>query len=263
MALNRASEALSHQAFNQLEGVRGIKKAQIETFFAGRKSDMGVLVEIVDSLRSEAIARMTAIRESKKAAVSRYFDGIRDQVLTLSEDTMIVDSALGFNAAFNSYAAETGLTPQRLSEMRTALRTYYTDTFVPEYRSQNETADFDAIGTVAKLSDSAVVFQHNFIRANKNPLGRKHLLDGLGDGSSYDRLHAKVHPILRSYLEKFGYYDIFLVDAEQGVVQYSVFKEVDFGTSLKTGPWADSNLARAYNKAMELDGPKQRCLDGL
>ncbi len=34
VALDRASEALSDQAFNQLEGVRGIKKVQIENFFA-------------------------------------------------------------------------------------------------------------------------------------------------------------------------------------------------------------------------------------
>ncbi len=255
VALNRASDALSTQSFNQLEGVRGIKKAQIETFFAERKGDMGVLMETVDSLRTEAISRMTALRESKKASIVRYFDSIRDQVLTLSEDRMIVDASLGFNAAFNSYAAETSVTPARLAAMRAALKTYYAGEFATEYGSQNDGGKFDADGTVAKLADNAVIFQYNFIRANKNPLGSKHLLNSLGDGSSYDRLHGKVHPIIRNYLEKFGYYDIFLVDAKHGNVQYSVFKELDYGTSLKTGPWADSNLARAYNKAMALDGP--------
>lgn len=51
------------------------------------------------------------------------------------------------------------------------------------------------------------------------------------------RSHAKIHPIISNYLEKFGYYDIFLVDAVHGNVQYSVFKELDYGTSLKSGPW--------------------------
>ena len=255
IALERASGALSNQAFNQLESVRGIKKAQIETFFAERKGDMGVLMETVDTLRSEAIARMSAIRESKKASVTRYFASIKDQVLTLSEDRMIVDAMAGFNPAFNSHASEMGVTPNRLADMRKALKTYYTDEFATEYRAQNDSTEFDAEGVVAKLSDVAVIFQYNFIRANKNPLGSKHLLDKIGNGSSYDRLHANVHPIIRNYLEKFGYYDIFLVDAKDGHVQYSVFKELDYGTSLKTGPWADSNLARAYNKAMALDGP--------
>ncbi|MBT3779843.1 MAG: HAMP domain-containing protein [Rhodospirillaceae bacterium] len=254
VALERASDALSNQAFNQLEGVRGIKKAQVETFFAARKGDMGVLMETVDTLRTEAISKLTAIREIKKSAVSRYFAGIRDQVLTLSEDRMIVDAMVGFDAAFASFAAETNVTPARVSEMRTALSTYYTGEFATEYKAQNKTATFDAGSVVAKLSDNAVVFQYNFIRANKNPLGEKHLLDSLGNGSGYDRLHSKVHPIIRNYLEKFGYYDIFLVDAEHGNVQYSVFKELDYGTSLKNGPWADSNLARAYKAAMTQDG---------
>ena len=254
VALNRASEGLSKQAFHQLEGVRGIKEAQIEAFFAERKSDMGMLMETVDTLRSEAISRMSAIRESKKASVVRYFETIKEQVLTLSEDRMIVDAMGGFNVAFNGYAAEINVTPERLADMRAALKTYYTGEFASEYRSQNPDGAFDAAGVVDKLSDAAVVFQYKFIRANKNPLGSKHLLDSLGDGSSYDRLHAKVHPIIRHYLESFGYYDIFLVDAKDGHVQYSVFKELDYGTSLKTGPWADSNLARAYKKAMQLEG---------
>ena len=36
---------------------------------------------------------------------------------------------------------------------------------------------------------------------------------------------------VKQYLEKFGYYDIFLVD-NQGNVVYSVYKEVDFATNL-------------------------------
>jgi methyl-accepting chemotaxis protein len=260
VALDRASGALSNQAFNQLEGVRGIKKAQIESFFAERKGDMGVLMETVDTLRTEAIGKLKAIREIKKAAVVRYFAGIRDQVLTLSEDRMIVDAMLGFDSAFKSYAAETNVTPAQMAKMRTALATYYTDEFSTEYAAQNDSAKFDASGTVAKLSDNAVVFQYKFIRANKNPLGSKHLLDSLGDGSGYGRLHGQVHPIIRNYLEKFGYYDIFLVDADTGTVQYSVFKELDYGTSLKHGPWAKSGLAKAYHAAMAQDGPQTSSL---
>ena len=254
LALDRASVALSNQAFNQLEGVRGIKKAQIENFFAERKGDMGVLMETVGTLRGEAITRLSAIRDIKKAAVARYFTGIRDQVLTFSEDRMVVEAMAGFGGAFDNYAAEINVTPEQLADMRTALKTYYTGEFATEYGAQNNGANFDVEGTFAGLSDNAVILQYKFIRANSNPLGNKHLLDQLGDGTAYDQLHTKIHPIIRNYLEKFGYYDIFLVDAEHGVVQYSVFKELDYGTSLKSGPWAKSNLARAYKSAMALDG---------
>ena len=56
--------------------------------------------------------------------------------------------------------------------------------------------------------------------------GLKHHLDNAGDGSSYSKVHEFYHQTIRSYLEKFGYYDIFLVDDETGYVVYSVFKEL-------------------------------------
>lgn len=150
VALDRASEALSDQAFNQLEGVHGIKKVQIENFFAERKGDMGVLMETVDTLRSEAISKLTAIREIKNMGVKRYFASIRDQVLTLSEDQVIVEAMVGFKSSFQRYASETNVTPERIVEMRTTLATYYTGEFATEYKTQNDTAIFDASETVAR-----------------------------------------------------------------------------------------------------------------
>ena len=47
-------------------------------------------------------------------------------------------------------------------------------------------------------------------------------------------------------LEKFGYYDIFLVEPDNGRVVYSVFKELDYATSLVDGPYSQSNFAAAF-----------------
>ncbi len=68
------------------------------------------------------------------------------------------------------------------------------------------------------------------------------------DGSSYSKSHSEYHPIIRNYLERFGYYDIFLINNE-GFIVYSVFKEVDFGTSLLSGPYQDTNFAKAFQLA--------------
>ncbi len=43
VSLDNTKAALEEAAFNQLKGVRAIKKAQIEQFFAERQGDMGVL----------------------------------------------------------------------------------------------------------------------------------------------------------------------------------------------------------------------------
>lgn len=55
---------------------------------------------------------------------------------------------------------------------------------------------------------------------------------------------------MRSFLEKFGYYDIFLIDVT-GYMVYSVFKEVDFATNLLTGVYSKTNFGRVVKDAVE------------
>jgi len=53
--------------------------------------------------------------------------------------------------------------------------------------------------------------------------------------------------------QEFGFYDVFLI-SDTGDVVYSVFKEIDFGTSLTTGPFKDSGLAKAFTNSLNNDG---------
>jgi methyl-accepting chemotaxis protein len=70
------------------------------------------------------------------------------------------------------------------------------------------------------------------------------------DGSIYSKFHSKYHPVIRSYLQKFGFYDIFLVDPETGHIVYSVFKELDYATNIKDGQYASSGIGTAFKKAV-------------
>ncbi len=65
-----------------------------------------------------------------------------------------------------------------------------------------------------------------------------------GDSAAYAELHAAQHSVLRSVIRTHGFYDLFLIRPGDGRVVYSVFKEVDFGTSLRIGPHRESSMAR-------------------
>ncbi len=82
LSLNKSSNTLEEQSYNQLLGMRDVKKAQIEQFFAERQGDMGVLVETVGTLREEAFAKLQAVRQIKKGQIEGYFK----QRLDLMED---------------------------------------------------------------------------------------------------------------------------------------------------------------------------------
>ncbi|MAG92157.1 MAG: hypothetical protein CMJ48_00180 [Planctomycetaceae bacterium] len=249
LSQQKAENALSDQAFAQLEAVRGIKKAQIEKYFGEREGDMGVLVETVGTLRQEAMNKLIAVREIKKNQIESYFQTINDQMLTFSENRMVVDAMQEFRTQFRTARKENNVDAQQLADWKEQLKAYYTDQFGKEYASQNPGTASKALDYLAQLDDDSLVLQHRYISGNTHPLGSKHQLDRADDPSKYSELHGKYHPVIRNYLEKFGYYDIFLVDLETGDIVYSVFKELDYSTSLLDGPYAKTNFGDAFRKA--------------
>ena len=249
MAVRTAHESFIQNKFDQLVSIREIKKTQVEDYFKEREGDMGGLVETASTLRNEAFNKLTAVREIKRTAVERYFQGLNDQILTFSEDRMVIDAMRQFRVSFRSFINENATTATDLKSMRQDLFTYYTGEFASEYSNRNSGLSPDVEQHFSRLDDDSIALQYHYIRANKHPLGSKHLLDRPKDSSRYSELHSKVHPIIRNYLEKFGYYDIFLVDPDSGDIVYSVFKELDYSTSLKDGPYADTNFGQAFKEA--------------
>jgi methyl-accepting chemotaxis protein len=75
--------------------------------------------------------------------------------------------------------------------------------------------------------------------------------DNLGENdlTPYAIGHRKWHPILKSVARDKQLYDFFLI-TPQGEVIYSVEKEPDFATNLRSGPWRSTGLARAFEGAL-------------
>lgn len=202
-----------------------------------------------DTLLAEKFNQLESIREIKAKAITSYLQTVHDQVLTLSEDRMIVEAMSGFSMAFKGVRLEAGASEAELAKMKQGLRSYYGGAFSEEYRRRNPGSAPDAQRNLGQLDVDSILLQHAYIRANQQPLGSKHLLDRAPENTAYNKLHGRVHPVIRNYLEKFGYYDIFLVDPDTGDIVYSVFKELDYATSLKDGPYARTNFGEAYRKA--------------
>ncbi len=196
-----------------------------------------------DGLEQQVFAQLDSVREIRRKQIEAYFDTIDSQVITMAENSMVVEATKDFTEAFHALPVDAIDHDQTES-----LRLYYQSQFGNTYRQSNDnTPNTDQL---LPKSDTAKRAQYLYISNNSNPLGSKHQLDSATDGSNYSNAHGKFHPRLRNFLEKFGYYDIFLVDMRQGNIVYSVFKEIDYATSLKTGPHKDSGLAMAYRKSI-------------
>ena len=199
------------------------------------------------ALLEESFDTLVAVRELKAQQIEDYFSTIASQVVTFSESSMIVDAVQEFRTAVDLLdEGGDGSGPSDLLG-------YYEQEFLPRLNENFLSQAPEQAEAYLPQDPIARRMQTRFIAQNPNLTGEKHLLDDADDGSSYSAVHGRYHPIIRNFLERFGYYDIFLVDAESGRIVYSVFKEVDFGTSLLTGPYAETNFAAAFQTARSAD----------
>jgi len=209
------------------------------------------LFESSQALKNSAFNQLVSIREIKGSAVKRYFESIENQIVTFSEDRMIVQAMQQFAQYFPAVKTHLKLDQAKSEKIRNSVAAYYKDQFGAEFRKQNQGRDPKAEEIVPKLDQDSLVMQYLYISTNKNPLGSKDELVAAEDGSDYSKLHKLVHPVIRNYLKKFGYYDIFLVEPKHGDIVYSVFKELDYSTSLLDGPYAKTNFGECFRLALE------------
>ena len=205
-----------------------------------------------NQLSKQTFQQLEAVREIKAHAVSRYFDRTKNQIITLAESPSIVSAMDAFKRSFPRVPSAEKISPEQIELKREELRDYYQNQYGKKYREEaGKSADISAL--LDGLDAATVALQHTYIYNNNHPLGEKHLLDA-GEGRSvYHRSHSVYHPGIRNFLEKFGFYDIFLIDIDSGKIVYSVFKELDYGTSLLTGPYANTNFADAFRAASEME----------
>jgi methyl-accepting chemotaxis protein len=97
--------------------------------------------------------------------------------------------------------------------------------------------------------DARKVLSRQYIAENPHPQDERYKLEAVEDNSYYARDHRAFHDWARRFREHFGYYDVFLI-SPAGDIIYSVAKENDFATNLKTGPYRKSPLADAFRRAV-------------
>lgn len=76
--------------------------------------------------------------------------------------------------------------------------------------------------------------------------------DGVLDinSESFQKDYKSIDSLLRPLGKLYGYHDMMLISAGSGHVLYSIAREKDLGTSLKSGPYRDSGLGRLWAKVV-------------
>lgn len=194
---------------------------------------------------------LIAIRDITAAEITRYMHNIEQQAASLSENLMVIEAMTKFSLNFNSHSSY--LADEDVDIQRAHIEEYYAQHFGEEFKAlnNNQTAHIDVL--INPLDKQSIALQYDFISNNPHPLGNKHLLDKTTQVSSYTSTHEKYHYVFRNYIERFGFYDLFLVDHNTGDIVYSVFKKLDYTTSLIDGPYANTGIGQAFAMANNAD----------
>ncbi|MFK7995643.1 MAG: methyl-accepting chemotaxis protein [Granulosicoccus sp.] len=207
--------------------------------------------QAIDTKSKATMSGLVSDVVSRKSFVDQYIGFLEGQAATMGQNGTVVNAMSGFAAGF-SYLSDMAADSQTSKqEMKTRLQRFYERVLIPNLEADGVNASAQQL---MPRTDAGLLAQFLYIIENSNPVGQKEELDTHSGSDSYGVVHAAHHDMFRTFLRQFGYYDIFLIEPEQGNIVYSVYKETDFGTSLFNGPHRDSNLAVITRKALAL-GP--------
>ena len=191
--------------------------------------------------------QLVALRNSRVESIKDYFGFLSKHVLTMGEGFLVIDSLKDFRAAYPKLQSTT-----LSAEQQKKLVAYYTDVFVPRLKKNIDGEPALATYLPNTPADRYITYHYT---ANNPRAPHLDELQDAGDGSEYSAVHRKSSQRFRRLAEVFDYRDIFLVDVDSADVLFSVAKEADMGSNLKTGVYADTALAKTFEEIRKSRDP--------
>ena len=202
-----------------------------------------VIASIVGLQRGSDLAdtllrsKLTSIGAARADEVERYIENLERSTIGEAISPSTAEAITTFADAFDQLNAE------RLSTRdEDAVDQYYIDVVAPEL-SAARGRPVSAASLVPR-APAAVSLQANYVVPGSESGG---LLTDAGDGSLWSELHSSLHESFDEFVIQTGVDDLYLIEPESNVIVYSVSKQIDFATSLLTGPQSGSGLAVLIN----------------
>lgn len=197
------------------------------------------------ALEAQAYHQLDSLVAVKRMAVEDYFTKVHEQLESLARTPTLPQAVEAFDESFTALAAASAP-----ADLDATLAQQYGEVFAAEYRKQSG-QDVETAALIPASLQGRIA-QYHYIAKNAYPLGQKNQLEEVAADGAYHRAHARFHPWLSRYQAQLGFYDLFLFDP-QGNVVYSVFKETDFATDVRSDATRNTGLARAFEAAIASD----------
>ena len=170
---------------------------------------------------------LQSVRHSKTSGLMAMLEALRDQAISLSDGKLAAEAMVNFKQSYRALAGETLSDAQEQK-----LRSYYATDVLPQIQKN--------------LGGTAQPEQYLPANPAQRYLQYHYMVSAeTGDDSPYGLAHAALQERFDRVGKMFGFEDILLIDDQTLEVIYSLRKRPDFATSLRDGPYAATNLAKA------------------
>ncbi|GAB1812786.1 adenylate/guanylate cyclase domain-containing protein [Mycobacterium sp. MUNTM1] len=194
-----------------------------------------------NALLPAASERMTQLREAQKRAIETLFSDLSDSLVVYSRGSTALDAVQAFTTGFDQLANA----PVDPGQQR-ALVDFYNERLIKPL--ERDTGSKLALDAVLPSNNSQRYLQAHYTVAVQGSSNGS-APDDAGDGSAWSAANARFNDYFREIATRFEYRDALLLDTRGNVV-YTVRKSASLGTNVLTGPYRQSNLRGAYEKAM-------------
>jgi methyl-accepting chemotaxis protein len=212
------------------------------------------------AIKKEASDRLQLLRDDRKQAIEQYFSQLMLSTDMISKLPNTIKDLGELDTVIDKLAKEPISTTAR-DAAYASVQQHFNNGFRTEY--QQKSGKEPAIKAwIDKMDPLTLLLQQRYIANNPYPIGHKSELLTAQDTPAnesatwkdYDKIHEHLQQLIKPNVDAFGFYDVFLITPE-GRIAYTYFKETDYGTSLETGPWANTALARVWKEARDMNMP--------
>jgi class 3 adenylate cyclase len=200
---------------------------------------------------------LQSVRHSKTSGLLALLEALRDQAISLSDGKLAGEAMVNFKQSYRALADES-LTDEQEAELRRHYATHYLphlqknlgitadpEQYLPADPAQRYLQYHYMVAVPASDGPEESRRAGTAGAAEEQADGDPPRVAGTGDDSLYSLAHAAMHERFDRVGEMFGYEDILLIDDNTLEVVYTLRKRPDFATSLRHGPYASTNLAKA------------------
>jgi class 3 adenylate cyclase len=193
------------------------------------------------SLRASVFDRLTEIRGSQSRQLEALFSDLKNSLVIYTRGSTTTEAIEAFTPAFDQLGNAT-ITPAQWQ----SLVDYYSNDF--EKQEQHQTGNTVDVQALLPASNTQKYLQA-YYTAPFTDWDKAIAFDDARDGSAWSAANARFNDYFRSIVKRFEFEDALLLDTRGNVV-YTAYKGVDLGTNVLTGPYRESALANAYQKAL-------------